>query len=177
MLSMNVVEKARGYRKVSVQELERAIGCTNYRAKINNSKNLTVRSMYEILDALDFYILVIPKEDIKPSTIKHCMRVDLSGEKSGFKSCPHCGHKLTAKETAYAGCPYCFKRYLEFDPVRDDKVEIPYVLHPPKTDESIEYEGVGVLEASGIDERLEKPVKVEKTDKELLDEFLADDEV
>lgn len=144
MLSSEIVEKARLFRGVSVKDLQRALGITNYYSKLRNTGNLNTKSFYEMLDALDFYVLIIPKEDIQPSKLKNCMKMNLFGTTLEFNVCPKCGHKLSPKEASYVGCPYCFSRYRDIVVEEDEVVNTPFFVHPPRTPEGVENVSAGL---------------------------------
>ena len=145
MLSTGIVERARMYRNVKIHELESVLHIGSYHAKLNNTKGLNTKSFFDFMDALDFYILVIPKEDIDLRELKHCMRLDFEGELK-YNTCPRCGHKLSNKEKLYSGCPYCLTPFATMPTIKNDTLPTPYkyVLHAPKDRTEVDNLKVGV---------------------------------
>jgi len=123
MIATDVIRTMKQKRNVTWQQLGDSLGAEPYTIpnRLRVTKNLGTRQLYECADSMDYYVVVVPKEDFDFNQYPNAIKVDLyEGEfvELGMdvkyrkeKRCPFCGHELKPKETKYSGCPYCLKAW------------------------------------------------------------------
>lgn len=180
MIANDVVKVMRQKRGITWVSIADALGVLPHviQNRIRMSENLGSRQLYECADCMDYYVVVIPKEDFDFNQYPNAIRLDtekgqvidvidtvIEDKQTKKKYCPFCQHELRPKETKYNGCPYCLKAWGSSFKVQTDNDVIighnpkHFVPHPPKvTDLTTLRAEFGEKSTENVLEELEKEI-------------------
>lgn len=113
MNATDIIKYAKKFRGTTFWNISKALDedITRTLGKMT-SKNMTSKNFAKIMEALGYYVIAVPVENIDLEKINGAMRLTTEEKVQHlFTQCPHCGHPLTKQEQTYVGCPYCMTKW------------------------------------------------------------------
>lgn len=112
MTLLEAVKYLKGKTFVTYEDLAKLTsksGAVTFYNGLINSKNPTLKSIVQIVQAFNCKLIIVPKDtEVEGSIVLDGVECGLVA-KEKIEACPFCGHSLTKKERAYTHCPHCGK--------------------------------------------------------------------